>query len=143
MKTKNLLIIFFIALILLIGYVYFFVYHKSHVDTFTAKPDYEIEAVELFRQFSENEVTANDKYLGSLLRIEGSVLSVDKTDGELVAIRLDVDDMLDAVVCEPDPIYKREIPAMNPGDQIVAQGVCTGFLNDVIINRCVVIKIKN
>lgn len=143
MKTKNLLILFFIAMLLLAGYVYFFVYHKSHIDTFTAKPDFEIEAVELFRQFTENEVTANDMYLGTLLRVEGIVLSVDESDGEVVAIRLDVDDILDAVVCEPDPIYKREIPAINPGDRVVVQGVCTGFLNDVIINRCVVIELKN
>jgi hypothetical protein len=142
MKTKNLLFLFLIAFILLGAYVYFFVYNKSHVDTFTAKADYEIEAFELFRYFEEDEAKANEKFLGNILKVEGIVLDVEYSEGEVAVIRLDVGEILDAVVCEPDPIYKREMPALNRGDRVVIQGVCTGFLNDVIINRCVVLEIK-
>lgn len=128
---------------LLVAYSYFFIYNKSHVDTLTAKADHELEAIELYQHFSKDEVTANKKYLGSILKIEGVILDIEYTAGKISAIRLDVGDILDAVVCEADPIYKREMPDLKVGDQLIVQGVCTGFLDDVIINRCVVLEIKN
>lgn len=142
MKTRNLLITLFLVVIALAAYGYFFVYHKAHADIFKATPDFTMEATELFEAFRADEVKANERYLGKIIRLSGSVMDLEMENGEISAIRLDVGELLDGVVCEMDKIYMRETGEIGIGDEVVLQGVCTGFLEDVIINRCAVVEIN-
>lgn len=141
MKTRNILMIFFLVVISLAAYVYFFIYHQAHADIFKAQPDFTISAVDLYRAFQEDERAANEVYLGKIIRVSGAVLDIEKEDGLVSAVRLDVGELLDGVVCEMDRVYLREAGELRAGDEVVLQGVCTGFLEDVILNRCAIIEI--
>ncbi len=143
MKIRNLIAVFFLIVLALGAYVYFFIYHKAHEDIYTAEPDITITAEELYMAFQEDELSANDTYLGKIIRVSGTVLEVEvENGGEISAIRLDVGEILDGVVCEMDRVYLRETGEIQPGDEITLQGVCTGYLEDVILNRCGIIDIE-
>lgn len=140
MDTRRLLLIFFTAFLILVGYVYFFMYNKPHQDVHEARPDFTIEAMALYNEFEDDEVVANERYLGKIIRLEGRVLEVEVRDGKPSAIRLDVGHVLNSVVCELDEVYPRAIQGLEMGDKVVVQGVCTGYLDDVILNRCGLIR---
>lgn len=142
MDTKYLLIIFLVSLILLVSYLYLFVYNTPHADIREATPDYSMEAMDLYGEFTTDEVVANQRYLGKIIRVRGRVLEVERKDGKPVAIKLDVGHILDAVVCELDEIYPRKTEKIQRGDLVVLQGICNGLLEDVILNRCGIVEIE-
>jgi hypothetical protein len=132
--------ILFLLVVALGSYLYFFVYHKSHADIYKTKPDVTIDALSLYSDFHDNETLANESYLGKVIRVSGQILEIQREEDRVSAIRLDVGELLDAVVCEMDQVYQRETGKLKVGDSVTLQGVCTGFLEDVILNRCAVIE---
>lgn len=143
MNIRNLLGILLLIILALGAYIYFFIYHQSHPDFYHQQADHKVEAVQLFTKFQADEQKANELYLGKVLRVTGVILDLEIKNGEIDAIRLDAGEILDGLVCELDKIYPRETSDLGIGDSIVIQGVCTGFLQDVILNRCSIIEMKS
>nr|MBS0036640.1 hypothetical protein [Saprospiraceae bacterium] len=142
MKTKYLLIIFLVSLILLVSYLYLFVYNTPHADIREATPDYSVVAMDLYEEFTTDEVVANQRYLGKIIRVRGRVLEVERREGNPSAIKLDVGHILGAVVCELDEVYPRKTEELQRGDLVTVQGVCIGFQEDVILKRCGVVEFE-
>lgn len=97
----------------------------------------DVSAKELLTAFVADEAKANATYVGTTeqaVRVTGSIRSIDPGEGATMNVVLETDDAMSGVVCE---FAKVDLPsAWKPGDQVSLKGICTGYLTDVILNRC-------
>lgn len=131
--------IFFIAAILIvIASIYgYFTYNKKHEDALKLSPDFKFSAVDLFEQYAEDEVRANERYLGKLLEVEGSVSGIEEDETSL-KIYLFTGDELSSIQCEFE--QNPNIVNLEIGRFVTVRGFCSGKLLDIVLNRCVLIE---
>jgi hypothetical protein len=139
MKTSikiALFVVFFIALGgILLG---LYMFNKQHKDLSKAKPDFTFTATDLQKAFEENETAATAKYVNKIIEVSGTIGSVKAGEGNVPNISLKTGSDLSAVICTftvgTDPLGFTE------GNQVTIRGECSGFLMDVLLNDCVLIK---
>lgn len=131
-----LFIISFIALSAILAALYF--YNLKHTDMAKAKPDFVITASELLKEFEDNETTASAKYINKILEVTGTIASVKPADNNVLNITLFAGSDLSSVICTFNAIG--DTAAFNAGDEITLRGECSGFLMDVLLNNCAIIK---
>ncbi len=116
-------------------------YNKPHLDVSTHKAEYHIRAMALIRSFRENEQESNQLYLNKVLEVTGKVKSL-TTDNDETVIVLGVTDDPETVRCVMTGM--REMPGrIKVGNEISIRGICTGYLLDVVLVRCIVVNQLN
>ena len=107
------------------------------------KSEEKIDAINLIAAFEKDSASANQKYLGKIIEVAGTIKTVDK---ENVAIALGNAESNSSVRCTMDSAFVKRIDSLNLGATITIKGACTGFLpddtglglgSDVVLNRCV------
>jgi hypothetical protein len=134
---KRLFLFFSLAAVVSAGIYAYYQYNKTHTHLAGVKADITINAADLYQAFSSDENNANTLYIGKVLDISGVISNMDKEETSF-KIFLETDDMLGEIQCEMDTVT--DIAELKEGDQVVVRGVCSGFLTDVVVSRCVVIK---
>ena len=95
-----------------------------------------IEAKTLFDTYIQNDKHADSLYLGKWLEVSGNVQSVDTNqDGQKILI-LETGDMMQAVMC----VMRDKNATGEKGKTVIVRGKCTGMVNDVVINDCILIE---
>lgn len=94
-----------------------------------------VNAVLLFKAYQQNEPSANAKYLGKVLAVQGKVIAADKVNGILV-VSLYTGNAGGAVNCQM--FNNTTDPSIKIGDLISIKGKCTGFLMDVNLVDCII-----
>lgn len=95
-----------------------------------------VEAKTLFDTYTQNDKHANSLYLGKWLEVSGNVQSVDTNmDGQKILI-LETGDLMQAVMC----VMRDKNATSEKGKQVIVKGKCTGMVNDVVINDCILIE---
>jgi hypothetical protein len=95
-----------------------------------------IEAKVLFNEYMQNDKAADSLYLGKWLEVSGSVQSVDTNqDGQKILI-LETGDLMQAVMC----VMRDKNATSEKGKTVIVKGKCTGMVNDVVINDCILIE---
>jgi molybdopterin-binding protein len=112
-------------------------YFKKHSNLATAKPDYVITATALQKEFEDNEKTASEKYINKILEVNGNVASVTKADSSDINISLKTGSDLSSVICT---FAATDLTKFKTGEDVTIRGECSGFLMDVLLNNCVLIK---
>ena len=97
-----------------------------------------INADTLISQFALNEAEANKKYLGKVISVKGLINKIDNQQDTLLTILLGNSLLSTSVSCLMDSSYIKLKKVFTPGVQITIKGICTGYLMDVELNRCVV-----
>ena len=97
-----------------------------------------INADTLISQFALNEAEANKKYLGKVISVKGFINKIDNQQDTLLTILLGDSLLSSSVSCLMDSSYIKLKKVFTPGVQIIIKGICTGYLMDVELNRCVV-----
>ena len=97
-----------------------------------------INADTLISQFALNEAEANKKYLGKVISVKGLINKIDNQQDTLLTILLGDSLLSSSVSCLMDSSYIKLKKVFTPGAQITIKGICTGYLMDVELNRCVV-----
>ena len=92
-----------------------------------------ISAADLYRAYKANEVAADGAYKGKLLAVSGTVHNVGKDILGTPYVALD--DALQ-VQCMFSPDQKAELADLRPGQSVVVEGKCDGFLIEVILRDC-------
>ena len=139
MKKK---IFFSILLLMIIGAIgaYYYTFHMPHKNTFNLKPEYTVEAENLYSSFDDNEDEANKKFLGKIIEVKGKVVGVKKFNNNYEISLLD--DM-GGVTCLVDSNYavqqKAILDNIKADDIIKIKGQCNGYLMGVKLDRCVVV----
>ncbi|OWY22185.1 hypothetical protein C7N43_22325 [Sphingobacteriales bacterium UPWRP_1] len=111
-------------------------YDKPVASTADVKTEVQIDAATLFTEFEQNEQSAGDKYNDKAIAVKGTVQGV-TTEGDKTTVMLNGGDM-GGVSCEMQD--KTGVDNLKQGDAVTIKGVCTGYLTDVILVRCVLDK---
>jgi hypothetical protein len=140
MKVKRI-----ISVLLMVGFLSVFIgykiYNKPHINVAEEATDIALTASMLLIDFSKDETKANAKYLDKIIAVKGVVTHIVE-EGEKRAITLQASDDFGSIICylAEDDSMNRD--AIKKGQTIVLKGICTGFLMDVILVKCVIINSK-
>jgi hypothetical protein len=113
-------------------------YNKKHTDTAKAKPDFVVTATVLQKEFEDNETAASAKYINKIVEVTGTVVSVKPAENNSVSITLSTGSDMSSVICTF--ISLADPSGIKAGDQATVRGECSGFLMDVLLNNCALIK---
>jgi hypothetical protein len=135
MTFKKMFFIVIPVIICLALGVAYYEYNKPAQDVADLKAE-PVTAVALFKDFTSNEPKANISYLNKALEVSGKVLEVKHTQNEQLQIILDSGDPMFGIACTMDGSQKN----VKPGDQVTIKGICTGYLNDVVIIKSLLLN---
>jgi hypothetical protein len=139
MKMYVKIALFFVSFIALAGILAaLYMYNLKHTDMEKAKPDYVITASALQKEFEDNETAASTRYINKILEVTGTIASVEPAENNVLNISLVTGSDLSSVICTFNAVA--DPSAFRTGDEITLRGVCSGFLLDVLLNNCAVIK---
>ena len=137
MIKKLVLSILFAAII--IASLYFYLqYNRKPADLMDTKPAFIVTASNLVKEFESDEAAANKKFLGKIIQVNGALASAVYNQDTLINIILG--DALHRVGCQFDKRHSPEIEKFHEMNTISVKGICTGYLMDVELNRCVIVK---
>ncbi|MCB0515937.1 MAG: hypothetical protein R2798_03915 [Chitinophagales bacterium] len=132
-----------ILLLLLVigGGVAYFMYNKPHTNTATAKADFQLNAGDLFNAFQADENASNAKYLDKVIQVKGKVQNQKLEDNGVYTIYLETSDMMGGTVsCQMAADQAEKLTRVKKGDEVGINGICTGYLMDVVMVRCSLIE---
>jgi tRNA_anti-like len=138
MKKKNLRITGFLALFVLLSgaVIAYKIYNKPHrsVENETALA---ITSEELALAYTKNEAKADKEYLDKPIQVTGLIADIANNQQNKQVIVLQGTD-LSGVQCTLD----QNTPELKKGSSVAIKGFCTGYLTDVILDRCIVVSLK-
>ena len=113
-------------------------YNRKPKDLSEAKPQIKTTAVALINAFKNDEATANKLYLGKTIEVSGAIAEIENEADTLLNIYLGDDTLMEKVSCSMDMRNKEKFGTLTAGQQISIIGFCTGYLQDVEMNRCAI-----
>lgn len=127
------LALFFLGLVVAI-FVWLYTFRKAELSVASQKAEITISSSDLLNKFTMNEESANTAFLDKVIIVSGIVDKITE-DSLSVSIYLKTPEDIAGVMCG---FNKSEIDksAINPGDPIKIKGICTGYLMDVVLNKC-------
>jgi hypothetical protein len=139
MKTYVKVLLFFVVFVALAGILAaLYLYNLKHTDMAKAKPDFVITSTLLQKEFEDNEATASAKYTNKIIEVTGKIASIKPADNNVISITLVTGSDFSSVICTFPAIGDPAV--LRPGDEITLRGECSGYLMDVLLNNCAVIK---
>ncbi|HAP02030.1 MAG TPA: hypothetical protein DCQ93_08925 [Bacteroidetes bacterium] len=136
--------ILFVVIILVAGAVVFglYEYFKPNERTADLKADYTISAVDFYNYYSENEDSANLKYINKVIEVTGVVSDVSKKDTSSLLIILDGGNGMFGVSCGLQRTGENfVIPEKH--STLTIRGICVGMDMDIKLTRCSIVSQKN
>lgn len=136
MKIKKMLLFF--VFLMVIGIVTMSVlYNKPHTDVAETKADVSINADNLLEDFQSDEFLANSKYLEQIIQVNGTISELAKEQGKGIVV-LSSPGSFGGIRCHLSFTEHEKFHKLKKGQQISIKGVCTGYLMDVILIKCVI-----
>jgi exopolysaccharide biosynthesis protein len=125
-RFKLIFSLLLVILLMIVSYVWMFYWNKPQQNIKNAKA-ISITATELF-----NEYSTADKYIDKIIEVTGEVLSTSKNNEGKQVILLKTDDPMFGINCTME-----EEATVKEGEAVTIKGICTGYLTDVVIIRCI------
>ena len=135
---KKFLIVIGVGILLGLGGFYY-VMNKPRPSMETMKVDANVSAVELLAAFKADENTANGQYLNKTVQVYGVVKEA-STKENVTTVYLEADDMMSSIICELDKYSKHPRTSFSAGEKVTFKGICSGYLDDVVLDRCLEVK---
>ena len=129
------------TLLIIIVAVSFYVYreyNRKPADLSKTKPAFSIAAKDIANEFETDETAATKKYAGKIIEVTGVIASAVYQQDTL--INLILGEGLHKVGCQLDENHTAGIQHYQETNTIIVKGVCTGYLMNVELNRCVIVK---
>lgn len=98
-----------------------------------------VNANDLFREFQINEAAASKKYTNQVVEVKGVIAEIIKDQGNSFVIILKEKDEIFGINCSINN-SKNSQALFNPGDSIRITGIVQGYMDDVILNNCIINK---
>ena len=115
------------------------VINRKQVDTNTLEAIVPTSAAQVIEAFMNNEQAAGAKYNNKALVFSGTIQTIVLNDSvQTVTIGSTIPSA--GIVCEFEKEQHAVVQQLKIGDSIQVKGVCTGFLMDIILVRCVLIQ---
>lgn len=139
MKTPvkiALFVVFFIAVCGILAALY--LYNLKPKNLQNVKPHFVVTATDFQKAFEENEKASSEMYINKIIEVSGEIASVKPGEKKTLTVSLKTGSDFSSVICTfPDV---SDTTFFQTGNQITLRGVCSGFLMDVLLNNCAVIK---
>lgn len=136
MKKK--LLLFIVGVALLGGIYGYYQWNKPHQDITSSKADLSLVANDLLLAFEEDETKANGQYLDKLIIVNGVIKDLEKNETGETTVILATENDMSSIICNLDPLSKHDTKSLKVGQNINLKGLCSGFLMDVVLDRCVI-----
>ena len=129
---------FFLTVIIgLIASLYY--YNKPHVNVEKSNAVYSLTAQNLIKEYQENEKNTNEKYTERVIQIEGDVYDISTLRGNtVVTLKDSVSES--SIICHMQAEDNKRVLSLKKGARVTIKGVCTGYLLDVIMVRCILVE---
>jgi hypothetical protein len=115
-----------------------YMYNLEPKDLQKVRPDYVITAADLLKAFESDENAASINYIGKVVEVSGILQSIKSGENNALSIVLKTGSDFSSVICT---LEGNQNPSdFITGKQITIRGECSGFLMDVLLNNCSVIK---
>jgi hypothetical protein len=139
MKTSIKISLFFVFFIALAGIGYaLYLYNLKAKDLQTVKPDFVMSAIDLQKAFETDEKASSAKYINKIIEVRGEIVSVKPGEKNFLNISLRTGSDFSNINCTFPA--SSDTTLFKKGNQITLRGECSGFLMDVLLNNCAVIK---
>ncbi len=128
-----------VAIVIAAAFAYF-EYNREPADLTSLKAQVTVSAIELVNEYETNEEVANARYLGKTVDVTGIIAEINNQKDTLVNVMLGDAAGLHKISCLLSSTHAATIQSFEINDSITLRGICTGYLMDVELNRCVIIK---
>ncbi|TSE04644.1 OB-fold protein [Aquimarina algiphila] len=115
------------------------VYNKPHISVSEASPDITLVSQKLLNDFENNEFESNSKYLDKIIEVNGTISEINVSENKGI-ITLSDEGSMGGVICHLSPEEHTKIASLKKGQNIKIKGICTGYLMDVILVKCIIIN---
>lgn len=133
-----------LALILVIAAsgISLYMYFKPSKDLAKVKPDIGLSAKEFIEDYASDESSGNEKYVGKIIEVSGSIFSIQSNERGISTIFLE-DDFF-GISCALDSAYsvsvKNILDSSKEGSPIIIKGRCNGILTNIQMSSCVLVE---
>ncbi len=119
-------------------FVKFYIFKKADTSVVSKKADIVMEAGDLVKSFETDEKSANVKYLNKIIVVKGEVDNITDTKAD-ITVYIKQKGKTSGIMCSFDRTeFQRNVVKI--GDQVSIKGICSGYLMDVVLNKCTVEK---
>jgi len=115
-------------------------YNRKPADLTGIAPQEITDVPSMVNLYDSNETKANEKFLGKTVEIKGLVSEVINIEDTLLTVMLGSKEEMHRVSCLLDKEQLVNLKKCKVGQQATIKGICTGFLLDVEMNRCVILN---
>jgi hypothetical protein len=134
MKTKRILILVLVIAVITALLVWKYTFRKTESSVESQKAEVVVTASDLLAAFETDEDQANTLYLDKIVQVTGRVESVSE-DSLGVSVYLKENDAISGILCSFGK-GSMEPSSLQAGNIISIKGICTGYLMDVVMNKC-------
>ena len=138
LSKKNIAIIL-VLIILFLAFYFYTEYQRKPGDISNAEPVTKINFSVIVDLYEKDEANANTQYLGKIIQVSGPITDIIKQQDTLINVFIGDTNSLHKVSCLLDKKHFNDIDKYNEMQQVTIKGICTGFLLDVELNRCVIV----
>lgn len=129
-------IIMLLVLLAILAGAYYGLSEFNRGNVGAGKTDFKVSTTELFEAFDDDETAANAKYLDKTVEVTGVIQEVSKNKEGKITVTLD-GGMMFGITCEMFGSEKLDQSKYKKGEKVTLKGICTGYLSDVVLVRCV------
>jgi hypothetical protein len=115
-----------------------YLFNKKGADLSRAKPDFVISAEDLQKAFEADEAGASAMYINKIIEVSGNIVSVKQGERDAVSITIATGNPVSSVIAT-FPLAK-DASLFSEGENLTFRGQCSGYLMDVLLNNCAVVK---
>lgn len=129
------------AILIIAAIVIYYAFNKPRNSVSDLPVYFTVTAGEFVQEFISDDEKANNKYLKKVIEVTGIIAEInmsDKGTGSNCILRRNTD--ITGVICEFEPGLDIELKNYQIGDNITIKGKYSGFLMDVVLNTCEIIK---
>jgi hypothetical protein len=137
MKPKWIIAV--LGLMLIFSAIVYQFINTSKRDVMMEKVAYKIGADELIDLFEKNETLANTNFVNKIVEVKGKIGEANKNQDDGLIIILKERDEIYGINCAFTN-FNFKLDQFIVGDSICIRGIVQGYLDDVIINNCQIIK---
>ena len=127
------------AVLVCCSYLYFMIHEKPSKDTYAKKTDVSISSDKLLTSFSTNETKANTDFAEKTIEVVGNIKKITHINNRYTVLLQGQSDT-SHVICDVLPSSIEKVKKLKPGQTVRFKGICKGYLLDVIMLNCILIK---
>lgn len=137
LKAKKFKILIVGLTLIIVGLFFILnLYNKPFIDIKNSNPKIKVTAQKILKDFQVDENLANEKYVDNLILIKGKIANISYDNG-ISIITLEDANGFSSIICHMLPEASLNVLKQKKDDQIMVKGICTGYLLDVMMVRCV------